>query len=479
MASRGNTGLTMFLIFMVMLFFVGTGLAIMFYSQLEEERKAHADVKAEYELFVKEGQRNLPEVRRYRQLAGGIDQRSVFDLLTADIRKLKSWINGQENATLDESASALNSAGVNVDEGERVVTVIANVKGQVETAEAQAAAKVQEIAARQKELDVLAQKYSTLQAEHSQRMSTLQSEIAKLKQDYEAYQQSVEKQQGDVAQTLKQRTEQLTAEVGKREETIRALENEVSQYKVRIAKLLRDLKKDSIQPPDLTREGDGKVISVNPDERLVYIDLGRNDHIVLGMTFEVFDPQVGVKVTKEGEELERGKASIEVVGIDESSAACRIVRASLASSVLTGDLIANLVYDKSRIYKFYLFGEFDLDNDGIATLSDQDQVASLIRKWGGQIVQPKKRQQQLAALIGPEQATQTVLPLDTDFLVIGQEPDIPDQGGPTDDPQVIRERIQAKKKWDEYIKLVNEARALSIPIINQHRFLALIGYYQR
>ncbi|MBI1371176.1 MAG: hypothetical protein GC159_00210 [Phycisphaera sp.] len=479
MAGRGNTGLTMFLIFMVILFFVGTGLAIMFYSQLEEERKATTDLKYEYDLIVRENERNLPEVQRLKRLADIDKSTSVFSLLTADDAKLKSWINGKENMTMEEAAQALTNAGVNVGEGERVVTVISTAKGEADTAKAQSEVLKQQIAERQKELDALSQKYSTLQGEHQQRMQTLTTEIAKLKTDYEAYQQSVEKQQGDVAGTLKQRTEELTAEVGKREESIRALENEVSQLNVRIKKLQRDLRKDSLQAPDLTREGDGKIISVNPDDRLVYINLGRRDHMVLGMTFEVFEPLTGVKVTSEGDQLERGKASIEVVGIDETSSACRVVRSSLSASVLSGDLVANLVYDKSRTYKFYLFGEFDLDNDGVATLSDQDQVASLIRKWGGEIVEPRKRQQRLAALVGPEQAAQTVLPLDTDFLVIGQEPEIPDTGGPTDDPAVIRERIQAKKKWDEYIKLVNEARALSIPIINQHRFLALVGYYQR
>jgi hypothetical protein len=30
-----------------------------------------------------------------------------------------------------------------------------------------------------------------------------------------------------------------------------------------------------------------------------------------------------------------------------------------------------------------------------------------------------------------------------------------------------------------YQKLIGEAKTLSIPVLNQNRFLALVGYYQR
>ena len=44
----------------------------------------------------------------------------------------------------------------------------------------------------------------------------------------------------------------------------------------------------------------------------------------------------------------------------------------------------------------------------------------------------------------------------------------------------IRAAIEAKKRWNRYIQLLNEAKTLTVPVINQNRFLALIGYiYQR
>ena len=55
-----------------------------------------------------------------------------------------------------------------------------------------------------------------------------------------------------------------------------------------------------------------------------------------------------------------------------------------------------------------------------------------------------------------------------------QEPD-PDSLDPEDEKRYVREKII----WETYQQLVSEARELSIPILNQNRFLTMVGYYQR
>jgi hypothetical protein len=156
--------------------------------------------------------------------------------------------------------------------------------------------------------------------------------------------------------------------------------------------------------------------------------------------------------------LPQGKASIEVVRLSNRQAECRIIRQSVGQPVVEGDLIANLVYDKNTKYSFVVFGEFDLDQDGTPTPGDAEVVQRLITQWGG------KLQQGVA--------------VDTDYVVLGFEPEVPlreDNETPTD---VIR-RENAEKAAEAYAAVRNRAIELNVPILNQNRFLYYVGYYEQ
>ena len=47
------------------------------------------------------------------------------------------------------------------------------------------------------------------------------------------------------------------------------------------------------------------------------------------------------------------------------------------------------------------------------------------------------------------------------------------------DPVKIERVAAQRRKYETYQSLISEAKALSIPILNQNRFLVLVGYYQR
>ncbi|MEM9019186.1 MAG: hypothetical protein AAGC44_01375, partial [Planctomycetota bacterium] len=69
---------------------------------------------------------------------------------------------------------------------------------------------------------------------------------------------------------------------------------------------------------------------------------------------------------------------------------------------------------------------------------------------------------------------------EVDYLVLGKEPEFPADLDPgVIDQVLIRENEEKRVAYDTYQKLVEEAKRLRIPILNQNRFLVLIGYYQR
>ena len=100
---------------------------------------------------------------------------------------------------------------------------------------------------------------------------------------------------------------------------------------------------------------------------------------------------------------------------------------------------------------------FDLDQNGTATPQDAEQVKRIVTNFGGNVVDK--------------------INVDTDFVVLGKEPAIPEK--PTEpDPLLQREYEEAMAAYEAYGRISDEARAYRIPILNQNRFLYLTGHYE-
>jgi hypothetical protein len=190
----------------------------------------------------------------------------------------------------------------------------------------------------------------------------------------------------------------------------------------------------------------------------VVITLGREDKLVIGMTFSVFGSASAIRPTESGEYLP-GKAVIEVIGMEESSARCRVIRASRGNPVVAGDVIANPVYDPDKVYNFVVFGNFDVDRDGVATPFERDQLVAIIERWGGEVIDD--------------------ISGDLDFLVLGRRPDDPLQPAPNAPRAVYDEYLRLKNRVDRYEQLFNAASASSIPVLNENRLRTLIGELPR
>ena len=197
-----------------------------------------------------------------------------------------------------------------------------------------------------------------------------------------------------------------------------------------------------------------------PTQTTVYIDIGQAQSVTPGLTFEVYDQQKGIpalgKNTPEGE-LPIGKASIEVIRVYPSSSECRVTKLQPGQQIYQGDLIKNLVFDPNTKYKFVVFGNFDLTNSGNATNADAEVIKRLVTQWGGQLVDK--------------------VTADTDFVVIGKEPVVPNVS--SDDVAGADNALRAKQELDKYLEVQSQASKLSIPILNQNRFLYFTGYFDQ
>lgn len=275
-------------------------------------------------------------------------------------------------------------------------------------------------------------------------------------QETQARLDKYQKDNTQVIETLK--TDRTRAEDLLRKQTERNREEMAEQAKdlgkmqARLNDALTTLKQVRGQPDVLAvaRTADGKVIRALPNDPFVYINLGAKDHLTLGMTFTVYGGREAIPATGEG------KATVEITTIYDDIAAARIISRHGDVPVMQGDLVANVIYSKDRKNRVVVLGRFDLDNTGTATAEGADRVKAMIQEWGGEVV-------------GTIDTT-------TDFVVIGQGPGQPIPPSATASPidkQRYQERVQENEAFQN---VVNEAKSLMVPILNQTQFLHFVGY---
>ncbi len=301
----------------------------------------------------------------------------------------------------------------------------------------------------------------------TKQMETNQSAVAdaqKQAQEAVAGSESFRQEKDGLVTAAQQATVDAT-QVG--EESVRNLQTQVAQLRRQIqnAERERDQARNQLAslrvPVDqILRQADGKIIRTPGGDR-VLIDIGSGAGIAPGLTFEIFDP-LGVPQTTgapgEDDTVLKGKASIEIIRVQPGSSEARIIRTSPGASIREGDLAVNLVYDRNIKYNFVVYGKFNLDRRGDSSVRDGDALKRLVSQWGAKVVDQVN--------------------IDTDFLLLGDEPLVPAfSQDDLQDPIKARQFEEASRDLEAYNDVRSKAQSLSVPILNQTRFLYLIGYY--
>lgn len=471
--GSGDSGLMYTLVLFVFLFFISAALAVVFYMQADDQRSEAEEARSTLNEVANSADRGTD---LYTELQTRVDEgeaSSVLGALRSELEGLRSLIAGEADA----SRQAINDrlAEVGLEETDVLVHTLEDMNNELERLEGQLENADVRASAAEQQLDDLQEQATEEQEEYESRVAELSETVDSLRDDYNSYRDQAEDQQQELSRRLEEARDEAEQEIRTRDNQIGDLENSLAERDSRIRQLIQEMGGETPEAPDPTREHDGRIVDVSDERNIAYIDLGRRDHMVLGMQFEVFDQVQGVEVDEDGEL--RGKATIEVVDISEKSSAGRIVRSSLAQPVLQGDVVANLVFDRDRQFKFFVFGDFDLDRDGEYSAADRETVLTLIREWGGTVVDPEERRREISARFDDQTAQDRVVPPDVDFVVVGQEPSMPNELPPGERDAVrIQESIQAEEAWEEYNRIVDAANDLGIPVLNENRFLALIGH---
>ncbi len=440
-------------------------------EQLADLRKRYGDVISDAALLGPD----VEELKTVRSdpASGFTPQTKLWDVLVGQRNQLVKVVTGREAGGDNTASAAIKSAGTALSAAAETVEIanltlpstnddmIGAINVLADKVRAQAGTIAQRDTmledAKKQALDAIAQRDAGL-AERDRQIQAIREEankaIAAATQDRNRQQSTVaeiEKARQEERRKLEEILAQKDAELAARANEVRRLEERIRNTQARFDRI-----RVGVTDP-VVRHNDGVISGLSgPD--IVYINLGRGKQVIPGLTFEVYDKSRGIP--KIGDPLEEeqpaGKATIEVMRVLDNASECRVIRREAGMQIMEGDPILNIVFDPNIKYNFLVFGRFDLDRNGIATEGDAQIVRRIITQWGGNVTDE--------------------MGVNTDFLVIGVEPVIPSfTDEELTDPVNIKRQEDARAELEAYQNIIQEARELHIPILNQNRFLHFTG----
>lgn len=298
------------------------------------------------------------------------------------------------------------------------------------------------------------EKEKTLLAEkdkYEQQVNEIQANYDELKTLLE---QSTEQQ----VQTIMTQLEQNRADSKRLNQQLMKTQAELKVAQGRAKRVQAELN-TIVPPPDsevAAFKPDGKLVLIDEQTGIVHLDIGSDDRVYRGLTFSVYDKSL--PIPRDG----KGKAEIEVFNVDKNISTAKIVRLDKRNPIVLDDIIANLIWDSSKINVFVVAGEFDLDGNGRNDPTAVDKIQALVEKWGGIVTDN--------------------VSIETDFVVLGKAPRVLRK--PTFEQLEVYPEATAKyeaslKRLAHYKEVQNRIETLSIPVFNAERFLDFIGYSEK
>lgn len=423
-------------------------LTMVFYSQKQAADREIAALSGQNDVFIKSHERETPAVREVITRARN---QSAISYLMETQKQIMRVAAGKPDMTPEDFMQQSNAL---ISQGESLLGKIRAYRTQINDLQSRLADA--EAARARAEQDAQAEAARVTQIEQAARNATsdLEAQVGDYQRRIEEYRRNVDRLEGEMRDQLARRTQEheeaqrdLSDRLAKANQTVLLLQDQI--------KRLRGESDDALKPKDEYALVDGQILEIRPVAGEVVISLGRKDHVVLGQTFSVYRDAAALSPNLDTGEYAEGKAVIEVIAIDTDTSRARIVRESRGNPIVRGDVIANPVYDPTKIYRFLVYGNFDVNRDGIASKEEATDLEALIRDWGGVI--------------------ESDLTGGIDFLVLGQKPVLPPQPGPDAPWEVLQEYVRLQRIVKRYDDLFAQAIASSIPVLNENRLFTLLG----
>ena len=454
MAARTNTGMGVLvaLVIFIMLTITLLLLLMLFYTKYDKAVRAQEAMETNTRQFVRQDERTRDDIGRLVAEAGE-QNKSLVAYLRDRNQDLTRRIAGNPNLSPTQLEERLKQLDVAEDDSlSNAMGTLRTSNQDLENRAESLERELQDVQARLGEEVALREQ---MQANQQATIAALRQEIDLIKQSAEQYgtnvgeaEQRMEQRVADIRAQYDEQVATLAQQVEERDATLAQLQDTVSSFQ-------RRLREATVGSLDESSLADGKVVRVLENDE-IFVDLGRDDHIVLGMTFNVYGSTTELRPDASGN-VSPGKATVEITNIDQTTSTARIIRSTPGRAVLQDDILVNPVYDPNKKYAFFLFGQFDLDGENGPSDLETDIVRSRIDEWGGEV--------------------QDAFSGDVDFVVLGEAPIRPIEPPSGASDVIIRQYVRQRRFYEDYQNYLRQAERLSIPVLNQNRLLSLIGYY--
>jgi hypothetical protein len=457
MAARtgAGTGVIVGLVVFVLSTIFLLVLTIVFYSRQQEALRQRDEAVSERDRVINRTQLGNEAYKAVLASATGRSQTGMEHLLESQ-RAIMTRVLGNPAATVEDLDREIASrSGGNASTSLR--TVLDQTTGELRGARTEIEGLNSQIA---DQANTLAQQRALIE----QAEKTRQEEIQALRDVLDEYINSVDTFGQDVVETKRQMGDLVRqleatfdAEVNQLENTLDTARGELARAEQQLGQfrsMVAAIRNPGADPATLV---DAEVLDSVTSDGYVFISRGRADHVALGMTFEVYDNASMIQPDANGN-FSRGKASLQVVNVSETTSTAKVTRTVPGRPVVRGDVLANAVYDPSKRFTFLVHGKFDVDGDGRASETETDYLKSLIREWGGVVADGEE------------------LRGDMDFLLLGDQPINPAPLPDNPSPVAVEIYVKQKQAYEKYHRLMGDAMKAFIPVLNQNRFFILIGH---
>jgi hypothetical protein len=425
---------------------------LVFYGQAQRSKGDLKQAQDEYAEFISDAQREHATVRAVLDEARG-QRRSVVEHLMLTRAELLNATAGDQ--TMSQAAFNQQLGAIEGTESQSLFDLIdaknAEIARLIERAEvAENERRAAQIAAENE-----SERVAGIESAFNARGDSLSTDVKNIMQQLidarDAYKALADKLAGQMEDS----SAEYEAEIAQLNATVDDVRNQLIVQSDQLARARGENNADRLLPFAQEALVDGRVDQVDRAVNEVVLSIGRQDKVVLGMTFAIYSSATDIRPDDITGEYPRGKGVIEVVRVEDGFSRARIIESSDGNPIIRGDVIANAVYDPNKTYKFVVQGLFDTNGDGLDTRYERDELAALIERWGGEVVD------ELAG--------------DLDFLVLGSRPVLPPRPGPDAPIAVLNEFNRLQREIDRYNDLRLSAETTSVPLLNANRLQTLIG----
>ncbi|MCH2132604.1 MAG: hypothetical protein MK116_02525 [Phycisphaerales bacterium] len=449
--STTGTGVVVALVVFIILSLALLATTIIFYSQKGKEMEEASNAESQLNKVASTTERNSEGFKALDSTSG---QKTVYGYLSEQHKALQDYVGSP--LEIDDLRQSYSDT-LGVDTSSSLWTHMQNSRRQLD----ENMDTIGTLRARVSQLQEQNEDLNTrLQSAERERDVTLEANVDRQLQDINQadskYEQQVATALDDLERAKERNRTGYLGQIQDLEREVDRLSDENVRGESRIQELQTLVNRSRIQPKDPANLVDGAVIEVAGRGDRVYIDRGKADQIVLGMTFEVYDDAAQIRPDAEGN-FPRGKASIQVVKIGDTTSTAKVTRATRGRPVVSDDVIANAIYDPNYTFKFLVHGRFDVDGDGRATAEETDYLKRQVEAWGGMVLKEDR-------VTG-----------DLDFLVLGVEPPNPLPPAANATERQIQDILELRMTHQQYQDLFEAAQKADIPVLNANRLYILTG----